>query len=88
MDRVADPRLVQILAAREHPDLPADVAHRAYRLARLLLAASEWRDLSVFTDPQPRGPPDSFAAPVLGKWEIVFTWMPGSGARSLALQRA
>jgi hypothetical protein len=85
MDRVVDPRLVQILATRGDPSLPADVAERAYRLARLLLAAHEWRDITVFTMPMPCG--DRFAAPVVGKWVVVFVWVAGAGARDLALQR-
>lgn len=85
MDRIADPRLVRTLTTREDPSLPADVAHRAYRLARLLLAAHEWRDVTVFMTPLLYE--DRFAAPVYGKWALVFTWTPGAGARDLALQR-
>jgi hypothetical protein len=87
MDCIDDPRLVEILTTRACSGLPADLCSSAYRVLRLLLAARAWSDVEVFT--QIAALPDGrFAAPAHGKWVIVFEWLPGSGARNLALQRA
>lgn len=86
MDRILDPRLVEIHAARTIPDLPADLCQQAYRLTRLLLAARTWADLDIFT--RVAALPDGlFAIPVQGKWVLTFAWSQGLGAANLSLLR-
>ncbi|MEH0194238.1 hypothetical protein V7S57_00740 [Caulobacter sp. CCNWLY153] len=86
MNRIIDPRLVEIHEARTIPDLPAEVCQLAYRRARLLLAARTWADVDMFSrvaDLQD----GRFAIPVHGKWVIVFAWTEGLGASALCLLR-
>ena len=86
MDRIQDPRLLEILETRQCQGLTAETAHADYRLARLLLACRAWEDIDVFT-PVAALPDGRYVAPVGGKWGIVFSWSPGSGPRGLHLQR-
>lgn len=85
MGRISDPRLVRMLENGETCGLPPDVAFHAARLSRLLLHATEWRDLTIFTDPFPHG--ELHAAGVTSKWAILFRWDEGIGASELQLQR-
>lgn len=82
--RILDPRLLEILETRTCPALPGDVCDRAYGAARRLLAA---RDLCDILCPLAQLDDGRFAIAAWGKWVIIFVWIPGQGARDLALQR-
>jgi len=83
-DRISDTRLLEIFQTRTCTGLPADLCHRAYGATRRLLAARDWSDILV---PVAQLPDGRFAILAYGKWVIVFVWVPGQGARELALQR-
>jgi hypothetical protein len=83
-DRISDTRLLQILQTRACPGLPGDLCDGAYRAARRLLAARDWGDILAPVAKLTKG---HFAIHAHGKWVIVFIWIPGQGARELALQR-
>lgn len=86
MNRITDPRLVEIHAARTIPDLPAELCQSAYRQMRYLLAARTWADLDIFTRVADLGD-GRFAVPVHGKWVMTFVWAESLGATELCLLR-
>lgn len=87
MPSINDPRLDDILATGTCTSLPADVCAAAYRVTRLLLAATTWGDVQLFRRRLAHLEDGRHAIGVTGKWVLIFTWYPGSGARDLALQR-
>lgn len=86
MNRVLDPRLADILEYRFSDDVPKEVLDGAHRIARRLLACHTWGDVTFTTDPIELEAGE-FAAPILGKWSIIFTWDEEAGANRLRLQR-
>ena len=83
-DCIFDPRLLEILETRTCSALPGELCDRAYSAARRLLAA---RDLCDILCPLAQLDDGRLAIAAWGKWVIVFVWIPGQGARNLALQR-
>lgn len=86
MNRVLDPRLADILEYRFCDSLPKDLAEDARRIARRLLACHTWGDVTFVADPIELSGGE-FAAPLIGKWAIVFIWSDVVGVDQLRLQR-
>lgn len=70
---IQDPRLRRIHETQSCPDLPKAVVKAAAKLTRLLLAARSWSDVGVITRVAELAT-GQFAAPVHGRWGIVFAW--------------
>jgi hypothetical protein len=68
-----DQRLARICNTNSCPELPLALVKAANKMARLLLAARSWSDVGVFTKIAVL-PDGRFAAPVLGRWAILFSW--------------